>query len=49
MSKIKPIPATSELSGKDAKNLLLQVNAKPTKNAIARNNMLRNVLASIRK
>lgn len=49
MSTIKPIQATPELNGKDAVRLLLQVNAAPTKKAMDKNNMLRNVLANIRK
>ncbi len=49
MSTIKPIQATPELSGKDAVNLLLQVNNKPTDNAVKKNHMLHNVLINIRK
>ena len=49
MSTIKPIEATPELCGKDAQGVLQQVSVKPTKQAIAKNEMLRNVLAGIRK
>lgn len=49
MSTIKPIQATLELSGKDAMRLLRQVNAKPAERAIKHNDMLRSVLADIRK
>lgn len=49
MATIKPIQATPELSGKDAINLLLQTNTKPTEKAMKKNNLLRNVLANVRK
>lgn len=49
MSTIKPIQATPELSGKDAMKLLIQTNAKPTMQAVKKNNMLHGVLANIRK
>lgn len=49
MSTIKPIQATSELSGEDAARVLKQVNTAPTQKAIKRNNMLRSVLSNIRK
>lgn len=49
MATIKPIQATPELSGKDAVSLLLQVNSKPTNKALKRNDLLRGVLANIRK
>lgn len=49
MLTIKPIQATPALSGKDAKQLLLQVNTKPTEQALKKNIMLRNVLNNIRK
>lgn len=49
MATIKPIQATPELSGKDAVNLLIQVNSKPTDKAMKRNDLLRDVLANIRK
>ena len=49
MATIKPIQATPELSGKDAIKLLLQTNSSPTEQAIKKNNMLRSVLANIRK
>lgn len=34
MATIKPIQATPELSGKDAINLLLQTNTRPTEKAM---------------
>lgn len=49
MSTIKPIQATPELSGKDAKKLLLQTNVKPSQKAMKKNYMLHGVLADIRK
>jgi len=49
MSTIKPIQATPELSGKDAVNLLLQANTKPTEKAVKKNRMLHSVLTNIRK
>lgn len=49
MATIKPIQATPELSGKDAVNLLTQANTKPTDKAMKRNNLLRGVLANVRK
>lgn len=49
MATIKPIQATPELSGKDAVNLLIQVNSKPTDKAIKKNDLLCGVLANIRK
>lgn len=49
MSTIKPIQATPELKGKDAVAVLLQVNKKPTQEAMKRNQMLSSVLANIRK
>lgn len=49
MATIKPIQATPELSGKDAINLLLQANTKPTEKALKKNKMLHSVLANIRK
>lgn len=49
MATIKPIQATPELSGKDAANLLIQVNSKPTEKAMKKNDLLRDVLANVRK
>ena len=49
MATIKPIQATPELSGKDAVNLLIQTNSKPTDKAMKKNDLLRDVLANIRK
>ena len=49
MSTVKPIQATPELKGKDAMAVLLQVNKKPTQEAMKRNQMLSSVLANIRK
>lgn len=49
MSTMKPIQATPELNGKDAINLLRQVDTKPTEKAIEKNHMLYNVLTNIRK
>lgn len=49
MATIKPIQATPELSGKDAVNLLIQVNSKPTDKAMKKNDLLRGILANIRK
>ena len=49
MSTVKPIQATPELKGKDAIAVLLQVNKKPTQEAMKRNQMLSSVLANIRK
>ena len=49
MSTIKPIQATPELSGKDAKILLDQTNHMPTEEMIKKNKMLHNVLKNIRK
>ena len=49
MATIKPIQATPELSGKDAVNLLIQINTKPTEKAMKKNELLRDVLANVRK
>lgn len=49
MSVMKPIQATPELSGKDAIRVLEQTNTPPSKQAIEKNHMLRNVLINIRK
>lgn len=49
MATIKPIQATPELNGKDAVNLLMQANTKPTDKAMKKNNLLRDVLANVRK
>lgn len=49
MSTIKPIQATPELSGKDAFVLLNQTKVTPSKDAIRKNEMLRDVLRAIRK
>lgn len=49
MATIKPIQATPSLSGKDAVELLAQASAKPTDKAIKRNNLLRGILARVRK
>ena len=49
MATMKPIQATPELRGKDATNVLLQVNKAPSKEAMKKNNMLRNILTDIRK
>lgn len=49
MATIKPIQATPELSGKDALNLLVQVNRKPTDKTLKKNDLLRGILANIRK
>lgn len=49
MSKIKPIQATPELSGKDAEEILAQVNKKPSKKTIKRNIILSNILSDICK
>ena len=49
MSTMKPIQATPTLSGKDAEAVIRQTNTMPTKEAIARNQMLSRVLANIRK
>ena len=49
MATIKPIQATPELSGKDAANLLIQVNSTPTDKAMKKNDLLRSVLVNIRK
>ena len=49
MLMIKPIQATPALSGKDAMELLKQVNMAPTSKAIKKNNMLQCILADIRK
>lgn len=49
MSTIKPIQATPELTGNDARALLKQVETRPTDEAIRRNNMLRDVLIEVRK
>ncbi len=49
MATIKPIQATPELSGRDAEKIFLQVNSKPTDKAMKKNNLLRGVLANIRK
>lgn len=49
MSRIKPIQATPELSGKDAEEVLVQVNKKPSEKAIKRNAILSNILSDIRK
>lgn len=49
MSTIKPIQATPVLSGKDAENIILQANMKPSKKATEKNRMLHNVLTNIRK
>ena len=49
MSTMKPIQATPELSGKDARNLLQQTSIAPSKDAIRKNEMLRNILREIQK
>lgn len=49
MATMKPIQATPELSGKDAAKLMEQANTNPTKQAMHKNNMLRNVLLDIQK
>ena len=49
MATIKPIQATPELSGKDAVKLLLQVDTKPTDKAMKKNDLLRGILANVRK
>ena len=46
---MKLIQATPELSGKDAAKLMEQANMNPTKQAMHKNNMLRNVLLDIQK
>lgn len=48
MVRIKPIHATPELRGQDAMNLISQIKP-PTKEAQKRNNLLCDILASIRK
>ena len=48
MIRIKPIQATPELSGQDAMNLISQIKP-PTKEAQKKNNLLSNILTSIRK
>lgn len=48
MVRIKPVHATPELSGQDAMNLISQIKP-PTKEAQKRNNLLCNILTSIRK
>lgn len=49
MTEIKSIQATPALSGKDAESVILQTNTMPTKEAMARNQMLSNVLKKIRE
>jgi hypothetical protein len=49
MSTVKPIQATPVLRGKDAENIILQANMKPSKKAMEKNRMLHNVLTNIRK
>lgn len=49
MAAMKLIQATPELSGKDATKLMEQANMNPTKQAMHKNNMLRNVLLDIQK
>lgn len=49
MPTIKPIQATPELRGKDAVELLRQVNSSPTEQALKKNAMLCDVLTNIRK
>ena len=49
MAAMKPIQATPELSGKDAAKLMEKANTSPTKQAMHKNNMLRNVLLDIQK
>lgn len=49
MLTIKTIQATPALSGKDAVELLNQVNTTPNSKAIKKNNMLKDILADIRK
>lgn len=48
MTRIKPIQATPALSGQDAVNLISQIKP-PTKEAQKKNNLLSNILTSIRK
>lgn len=48
-STIKPIQATPELSGNDAKELIIQANKLPTEEAIKENELLSGVLKSIIK
>lgn len=49
MSAMKPIQATPELNGGDARKILSQVNVLPTESAYKKNIMLHNVLENIRK
>ena len=48
MTRVKPIQATPTLSGQDAMNLISQIKP-PTKEAQKKNNLLSNILTSIRK
>lgn len=47
LATIKPIQATPELNGEDAKRLIKEVNRKPSKEAIEKNKMLLNILEQI--
>lgn len=49
MATIKPIQATPTLSGRDARELIIQTNTVPTEESIKRNELLCDVLKSIRK
>ena len=49
MATMKPVPATPELSGKDAVRLMKQANILPTKEAMQKNKMLVGVLTDIQK
>lgn len=49
MSTMKSIQATPTLSGKDAEAVIRQTNTMPTKESMARNQMLSRVLANIRR
>lgn len=49
MSTMKSIQAIPTLSGKDAETVIRQTNTMPTKESMARNQMLSRVLANIRR
>lgn len=49
MTTIKPIHATPTLSGRDARELIIQANTEPTEEAIKSNEFLCDVVKSIYK
>lgn len=48
MTKIKIVPATPELSGEDAKNIIIDANKKPSEESIMKNKMLYSILKNVK-